>query len=212
MGHQQYMSQLYMTKFQTLPRPKPVIHILRKTIPNDKLPKFARPKKPWVRQGIFDYSILDQVSSGKKRKPQSNASLGGEGNDSHKIQQQKQKSMRQIQPKAAVQGFNPYESMMSNNNNNNNNDDNVKASSPKATTPVSPKKNKSLYQIEKEAKLKKNTSSADVGPAPRSFSAAAPPSFSNAAPPSFSSAAIDKPKKMAPKQPPAVPQNAGPPP
>eukprot|EP01084_Bolivina_argentea_P009769 18230_1 len=55
-AHSQYMSQLYMTKFQTLPRPKPTIHILRETIPNEKLPKYARPKKPWVRQGIFDYS------------------------------------------------------------------------------------------------------------------------------------------------------------
>merc|ERR1712228_525092 len=121
----------------------------------------------------------------------------GEGNE--KSQQQKQKSMRQIQPKAAVQGFNPYESMMSNNGNDAKMD-NASASSPKASTPVSPKKNKSLYQIEKEAKLKKSTSSADVGPAP--------PSFSAAAPPSFSSASVDKPKKQAPKIPPAVPKQA----
>ena len=33
-SHQTYMSQLYMTKFQTLPRPKPTIHILRETIPS----------------------------------------------------------------------------------------------------------------------------------------------------------------------------------
>merc|ERR1712129_208698 len=75
-------------------------------------------------------------------------------------------------------------------------------SSPKATTPSSSNKNKSLFQTEKEAKLKKSTSSADVGPAPPSFSAAAPPSFSNAAPPSFSGAKVVKEqKKVAPKQP-----------
>eukprot|EP01083_Nonionella_stella_P152196 487503_1 len=90
-SHQTYMSQLYMTKFQTLPRPRPVVHILRETIPTDKLPKYAKPKKPWIRQPIFDYSILDQVGSGKKRK---------------------QNALKQIQPKAAVQAFNPYANVM----------------------------------------------------------------------------------------------------
>ena len=33
-SHQTYMSELYMTKFQTLPRPRATIHILRETIPS----------------------------------------------------------------------------------------------------------------------------------------------------------------------------------
>ena len=63
-AHQQYMSQLYMTKFQTQPRPKSTIHILRETVPLKELPKFAKPKKPYVRQEIFNYSILDDLHSG----------------------------------------------------------------------------------------------------------------------------------------------------
>ena len=33
-SHQMYMSQLYMTKFQTLPRPKPHLAVLRETVPS----------------------------------------------------------------------------------------------------------------------------------------------------------------------------------
>ena len=32
-SHQRYMSELFMTKFQTFPRPRPTIHILRQAIP-----------------------------------------------------------------------------------------------------------------------------------------------------------------------------------
>eukprot|EP01083_Nonionella_stella_P043687 117893_1 len=200
-SHQTYMSQLYMTKFQTLPRPRPVVHILRETIPTDKLPKYAKPKKPWIRQPIFDYSILDQVGSGKKRKPVSSQAIEGKV---EKEYERKQNALKQIQPKAAVQAFNPYANVMKN--------DNAQPKAKKA--PVVAKKivaapissNKSLYQQEKEAKLKKSMKQ-NVGPAPPSFSAAAPPSFSGAAPPSFSAAGKQ------PKGPPAVPKAAkGPPP
>eukprot|EP00483_Globobulimina_turgida_P001346 UN01348 len=174
-SHSQYMSQLYMTKFQTLPRPKPTIHILRETIPNEKLPKYARPKKPWIRQGIFDYSILDQVGSGKKRKAPSKT--GQEGNTDEKLDERKQKAFKQIQPKAAVQAINPYESMM--------------ATSDKPSSPIGGS-GKSLYRKEKEARLKKTASSSGVGVPPPSFSSVAPPFFSGAAPPSFSQATKKK--------------------
>ena len=85
----------------------------------EKLPKYARPKKPWQRQVGLDYSILDQVGSDKKRKPPTNPE--SEGNSTLSSEMKKQKTMTQIQPKAAVQAFNPYESVMNNNNNNNNN-------------------------------------------------------------------------------------------
>jgi len=211
-SHQQYMSQLYMTKFQTLPRPKPVIHILRKTIPNDQLPKFARPKKPWVRQGIFDYSILDQVGSGKKRKPAPKKAASS-GNEQVR-KEKKIKAMRQVQPQASVQAFNPYESMMSSNkpatSESTKANQAVAAKLKKPATPSTPSKmsSKSLYQQEKEAKLKKKQSTANVGSPPPSFSNAAPPSFSGAAPPSFSGKAIvnNQPQKQPQKQPPAVPK------
>eukprot|EP01083_Nonionella_stella_P113195 333567_1 len=208
-AHSQYMSQLYMTKFQTLPRPKPTIHILRETIPNEKLPKYARPKKPWVRQGIFDYSILDAVGSGKKRKPPT--SPQGEGVDEEKIAMRKVKAQKQIQPKAAVQAINPYENMMNNG-----------SSSPKAlnnnTSPASPIGGGSLFAREKAARMNKTKSAANVVAAPPSFSAAAPPSFSSAAPPSFSAAAAPpsfsqaaKKKKGRKKQAQQPPVLAGPP-
>eukprot|EP01083_Nonionella_stella_P152195 487497_1 len=157
--------------------------------------------KPWIRQPLFDYSILDQVGSGKKRKPVSSQAIEGKV---EKEYERKQNALKQIQPKAAVQAFNPYANVMKN--------DNAQPKAKKA--PVVAKKivaapissNKSLYQQEKEAKLKKSMKQ-NVGPAPPSFSAAAPPSFSGAAPPSFSAAGKQ------PKGPPAVPKAAkGPPP
>eukprot|EP01084_Bolivina_argentea_P307527 531563_1 len=216
-AHSQYMSQLYMTKFQTLPRPKPTIHILRETIPNEKLPKYARPKKPWVRQGIFDYSILDAVGSGKKRKPPT--SPQGEGVDEEKIAMRKVKAQKQIQPKAAVQAINPYENMMNNGSSSpkalNNNTSESHSKSKTLTSPASPIGGGSLYAQEKAARMNKTKSAANVVAAPPSFSAAAPPSFSSAAPPSFSAAVAPpsfsqakkkQPKKQAQQQPPAVPK------
>jgi len=61
MSHQSYMSQLYMTKFQTLPRPKHNMTVLRETVPTDQLPKHSKPHKSWKRSGTFDYSVLDHV-------------------------------------------------------------------------------------------------------------------------------------------------------
>eukprot|EP01084_Bolivina_argentea_P131491 232087_1 len=207
-SHQTYMSQLYMTKFQTLPRPKKTIHILRETIPTDKLPKYARPKKPWVRHGVFDYSVLDHVGSDKPRS-KAQTSSSGEGN-SENIDS---KTANKIAPKATVASFNPYERMMNNAPSSVNMEAPTMSSSTStqsnlsAHTPTSPK-GKSLYQQEKDkTALTKQLSSQNVGQAPPSFSAA-PPSFS-AAPPSFSAATSKE--KQQPK-PPKVPSAAIPPP
>jgi len=206
-AHQTFMSQLYMTKFQTLPRPKATIHVLRETIPTPQLPKFAKPKKPFVRTSEFNYAILDDLNGTKRAAATpttaSTTSAQGEG---HQIQQQR--TMQAINPTAAVAAVNPYENMMQSN------DD---ATGSPQTSTSSPRGGgaggKSLFQAqkEKEAQSKKKLSS---NVAPPSFSAAAPPSFSaaSAAPPSFSSA-VQEPASAAgpPPVPPTPPQPPMPP-
>jgi len=61
---QSFMCELFMTKFQVYPRPRKTVHMMRKTIPEDQLPKHSRPKR-WVREKAFDYTILDGISNDK---------------------------------------------------------------------------------------------------------------------------------------------------
>ena len=164
----------------------------------DKLPKYARPKKPWVRQGIFDYSILDKVGSGKRA--QAPRSAAAEGNNTPNTEIRNNKAANKIQPKAAVQAFNPYENLMK--------DDvptlSTSASGSKSNNkPSSPKPAKSLYQQQKEAQANKNKSSVNVMKPPPSFGSA----NVGAAPPKFGAA----PQKGGgpPPVPPVPPQGGG---
>eukprot|EP00484_Ammonia_sp_Unknown_P021013 CAMPEP_0197034034 /NCGR_PEP_ID=MMETSP1384-20130603/12256_1 /TAXON_ID=29189 /ORGANISM="Ammonia sp." /LENGTH=352 /DNA_ID=CAMNT_0042463909 /DNA_START=29 /DNA_END=1087 /DNA_ORIENTATION=+ len=206
-AHQTYMSQLYMTKFQTLPRPHPTIHILRETVPTDKLPKYARPKKPWVRQSEFKYEILDEIQSGKRPKSSKPAS-GKEGNGTN------QTALNYIQPKVAAQPFNPYDMPKLDSASSGG-----MSAGPAPASPTSPKGGKTLFQQEQEAKMKKTASTAAVvmSPPPSFSGALPPPSFSGAdivaaAPKKKQPAAVAKPPAVpqqppaVPKQPPAVPQ------
>ena len=72
----------------------------------DKLPKYARPKKPWIR-GPLDYGILDKVGSSKQHKP-ANAT---EGNGKLSKQKSSQDINTTIVPKAAAAPLNPYEAL-----------------------------------------------------------------------------------------------------
>lgn len=202
-AHQTFMSQLYMTKFQTLPRPKATIHVLRETIPTPQLPKFAKPKKPFVRSAEFNYAILDDLNGAKRRAaaeasaPSTTSSGQGEGGGGGAIK--KQRTMQAINPTAAVAAVNPYENMMG-----------AADGQPKTmASPSSPKtQSKSMFQIQKEKEAKAKSAAA------KKVSSAAPPSFSAAAPPSFSSAAAAPPSfSAAPKKPAAAAvAAAGPPP
>ena len=193
-SNQSYMSQLYMTKFQIAPRPKKPIHILRETVPNDKLPRFARPKKKWIRK--IDYSVLDKLydRNGTQRTQNNNISYAGppgsEGNNTMSQEEKTQKALNTVQPKAAVQPLNIYEQSQQ---------------QPKldSSSTASKSNNLSLYQQDKDAKLKKGTSKKDVNVA------TPPPAFS-AAPPTFSAATSNSsgppPVPPVPPVPPKPPQ------
>jgi len=82
---QSFMCELFMTKFQVYPRPRKTVHIMRKTIPEDQLPKHCRPKK-WTREKAFDYTILDGISEkpvSSPSKPRSGESTGSVSNMNH---------------------------------------------------------------------------------------------------------------------------------
>eukprot|EP00485_Elphidium_margaritaceum_P023312 CAMPEP_0202713240 /NCGR_PEP_ID=MMETSP1385-20130828/52292_1 /ASSEMBLY_ACC=CAM_ASM_000861 /TAXON_ID=933848 /ORGANISM="Elphidium margaritaceum" /LENGTH=301 /DNA_ID=CAMNT_0049373529 /DNA_START=34 /DNA_END=939 /DNA_ORIENTATION=+ len=191
-AHQTYMSQLYMTKFQTLPRPKPTINILRETIPNEELPKYARPRKPWVRNQNFNYSVLDNVGSTAKSTATSAKSIGGEGDAELTKMASKRDVGNTIQPKIAAPALNPYD-----------------ADEPTSPKTLLPGDAPSLYQQAKLSSKKASTRNLGLGDAPPSFSAAppsfsaAPPSFSGAAPPAFSQASSNPVKPPKPPQPPS---------
>jgi hypothetical protein len=74
---QSYMCELFMTKFQVYPRPRKTVHMTRKTIPEDQLPKHSRPKR-WVREKAFDYTILDGISDEKPVSTPAKTSTAGE--------------------------------------------------------------------------------------------------------------------------------------
>jgi len=74
---QSYMCELFMTKFQVYPRPRKTVHMTRKTIPEDQLPKHSRPKR-WIREKAFDYTILDGISNEKQPTVAKQRSVGGD--------------------------------------------------------------------------------------------------------------------------------------
>jgi len=150
--HQLYTSELLMTKFQTCPRPRPTIHILRQSVANDDLPKYARRRGAWVREKEFNYKILDSYGA-KNDKNENNAQQSVQPITMKTIPldvaQKKLKENRDdpLNPTPAVMPFNPYEipsvkaptippplfsnnssarmnTVSNNNNNNNGNNDN----------------------------------------------------------------------------------------
>lgn len=109
-SHQRYMSELFMTKFQTFPRPRPTIHILRQAIPENQLPRYARRKRPWQRQTGFDYKILDQVGA-KQRDTTNTASNNAEpAYGPSGVSSPSASSMNGGFGKSTIKPFNPYES------------------------------------------------------------------------------------------------------
>jgi len=60
---EEYMATLYSTKFCTYRRPVQSVRVLRKKLPNEQLPKWARAKHAWSPEEKFTFTELDKIGA-----------------------------------------------------------------------------------------------------------------------------------------------------